>query len=91
MAGINIDVDSLKDFRNDLLNLSEDLQAQLKRTDAVIEEVAAEWNDPQFKKFNEEFQQDKEMIKPLCERIEDFESIVLRPFEDKIREGYLGL
>lgn len=90
MAGIDIDVDSLKKFRNDLLNLSEDLQKQLKRTDAIIEEVATEWNDPQFKKFNDNFQQDKEMIKPLCDRIEDFESIVLRPFEIKIRD-YLGL
>ena len=90
MAGINIDVESLHKFRNDLLNLSEDLQEQLKRTDAVIEDVAAEWDDPQFKKFNEDFQQDKEMIKPLCERIEDFEAIVLQPFEDKVRE-YLDL
>ena len=90
MAGINIDVESLHKFRNDLLNPSEDLQEQLKRTDAVIEDVAAEWDDPQFKKFNEDFQQDKEMIKPLCERIEDFEAIVLQPFEDKVRE-YLDL
>lgn len=90
MAGINIDVESLQKFRNDLLNLSEDLQEQLKRTDAVIEDIASEWKDPQFEKFNENFQQDKEMIKPLCERIEDFEAIVLHPFEDKVRE-YLDL
>ena len=90
MAGINIDVESLHKFRNDLLNLSEDLQEQLKRTDAVIDDVAAEWDDPQFKKFNDDFQQDKEMIKPLCERIEDFEAIVLHPFEDKVRD-YLDL
>lgn len=90
MAGINIDVESLQKFRNDLLNLSEDLQEQLKRTDAVIEDVASEWDDPQFEKFNENFQQDKEMIKPLCERIEDFEAIVLHPFEDRVRE-YLDL
>lgn len=90
MAGINIDVESLRKFRNDLLNLSEDLQEQLKRTDAVIEDIASEWKDPQFEKFNENFQQDKEMIKPLCERIEDFEAIVLHPFEGKVRE-YLDL
>ena len=90
MAGINIDVESLHKFRNDLLNLSEDLQEQIKRTDAVIDDVAAEWDDPQFKKFNDDFQQDKEMIKPLCERIEDFEAIVLHPFEDKVRD-YLDL
>ena len=89
MAGIYIDVDSLEKFRKDLLRLSEDLQEQLKKTDAVIEDVASEWNDPQFKKFNDAFQQDKEMIKPLCERIEAFESIVLYPFEQKVRD-YLG-
>ena len=90
MAGINIDVDSLREFRKDLLNLSDDLKEQIKKTDAVIEDVATEWDDPQFKKFNESFQQDKDLIKPLCERIEDFEKIVLKPFEDKIRDGYLG-
>lgn len=85
MAGINIDVDSLQKFRNDLLNISEDLQEQLKRTDVVIEDVATEWNDPQFKKFNELFQEDKNTINPICKRIEGFEAEVLKPFEQKVR------
>lgn len=90
MAGLNIDVDSLNKFRGELLNLSDDLQEQLKRTDALIEDVSKEWNDPQFRKFNDNFQEDKNTINPLCERIEDFEADVLKPFEQRVRD-YLDL
>lgn len=90
MAGIDVDIKAVKDFRTYLLNLSEDLQEQLKRTDAVIEDVATEWNDPQFKKFNDNFQLDKDTIKPLCEEIENFEAIVLGRYQTKV-EDYLGM
>jgi len=90
MAGIDVDVDSVRDFRNDLLNLTEDLLEQLKRTDAAIEDAASEWNDPQFKKFYDSFQQDMETIAPLCERINEFESVVLGQYEEKVRI-YLGM
>jgi len=85
MNRIDVDWQAIHKFRNNLLNITEDLQEQLKRTDAVIEDVATEWNDPQFRKFNNDFQEDKALIKPLCERIEDFEAEVLTPFENRIK------
>lgn len=84
MSGIDADWQAIHKFRKDLLNLSEDLQNQLKRTDAVIEDVALEWNDPQFRKFNDNFQEDKGLIKPLCDKLEDFENDVLYPYEQRI-------
>lgn len=90
MAGVINDVESLKKFRGELLDISEDLQEQLKRTDAAIEDVASVWKDSQFKKFNDDFQKDKEMINPLCEDIEAFEGEVLKPLEDILRD-YLAL
>ena len=85
MNRIDVDWQAIHKFRNNLLNISEDLQEQLKRTDAVIEDVATEWNDPQFKKFNELFQEDKNTINPICKRIEGFEAEALKPFEQKVR------
>ena len=90
MASIQNDVESVKKFRGELLDTVDDLQEQLKRTDAAIEEVAASWGDSQFVKFKDGFEQDKEVINPLCKDIEDFESDVLLPLE-KILRKYLDL
>ena len=90
MAAIDNDVDSVKKFRGELLDTVDDLQEQLKRTDAAIEEVAANWGDSQFVKFKDGFEQDKEVINPLCKDIKKFESEVLLPLENILRR-YLDL
>ena len=90
MNGIINDVDSLKKFRDELLDTVEDLQKQLKRTEDAIEDVAKTWKDSQFVKFHEGFKEDKEKIDPLCKAIEEFESDVLYPLE-KILRKYLDL
>lgn len=90
MAAIRNDVDSLKKFRGELLDTSDNLKDQLSRTEAAIEEVAAVWGDSQFVKFKEGFDQDKDVIKPLCNEIEEFEGDVLLPLENILRR-YLDL
>lgn len=60
-------------FRNQLVELTEHLREQMRRTDAAMEEAAAEWDDPQFKKYQAEFRQDREVFDPLCDNIEEFE------------------
>lgn len=90
MAAIRNDVDSLKKFRGELLDTSDNLKDQLSRTEAAIEEVAAVWGDSQFVKFKEGFDQDKDVIKPLCNEIEEFEGDVLLPLENILRK-YLDL
>lgn len=77
--------DSIRKLRNDLLDTVEGLQEQLKKTEAAMDEVANEWKDIQFKKYNEEFTKDKEMIPPLCNDIEEFEDEVLRKLEEILR------
>ena len=90
MVGINNDVDSLMKFRGQLLDTSDDLKDKLSRTEAAIEEVTAVWDDPQFIKFKEGFQEDKDVIKPLCDDSEEFEGEVLLPLERILRK-YLEL
>mgnify|MGYP003313357079 CR=1 FL=1 len=90
MSQIINDVESLKKFRNDLCNTSEDLLDQLKKTDSSIESVAEKWKDSQFQKFHEGFKDDKDLIQPLCKQINEFENDVLYPLE-KILRKYLEL
>jgi phage-related tail protein len=90
MDGIINDVDSLQKFRNKMLDTVEDLQKQLKTTESAVEDVAKSWKDSQFVKFKGGFDEDKELINPLCEKIEEFEGDVLRPLENILRE-YLEL
>lgn len=90
MAAIQNNVESLQKFRGELLDTSDNLKDQLSRTEAAIEEVAAVWGDSQFVKFKEGFDQDKDVIKPLCDDIEEFEGDVLLPLENILRK-YLDL
>ncbi len=90
MDGIINDVDSLRKFRNQLLDVVEDLQKQLKVTEGAVEDVAKSWGDSQFKKFKEGFDEDKELINPLSKKIESFEGDILYPLEKTLRE-YLDL
>ena len=90
MDGIINDVESLKKFQGQLLDTSEDLKKQLKKTEAAVDDVAKTWKDSQFVKFNEGFKEDKEKINPLCKAIEEFEGNVLEPLR-KILVEYLSL
>ncbi|MCF0185813.1 MAG: hypothetical protein HUJ98_04925 [Bacteroidaceae bacterium] len=90
MDGIINDVDSLKEFRNHLLDTVEDLEKQLNKTEGAIQEISQNWKDSQFEKFRSGFDEDKNKIKPLCASIKDFEGDVLYPLEKKLRD-YLEL
>jgi hypothetical protein len=91
MDGIINDVDSMERFRMELLDAVENLQKQLKATDQSLEEISKTWGDSQFHKFKQGFEEDKETINPLCEKIEHFEAGVLKPLEDILRDEYLEL
>ena len=77
-------------YRRAILDTSDYLREKLCLTEAAIDEVAAVWDDPQFVKFKEGFQEDKDVIKPLCDDIEEFEGEVLLPLERILRK-YLEL
>lgn len=78
--------ESIKKFRGELLELVDELTSQAKRTDAALEEVAQTWKDEQFKKYQNEFAEDREIFEPLCKTIEEFESGPLYLLEERIRD-----
>lgn len=93
MAGFNgmvVDADELYSFRCRLSELSEKLMEQLRRTDAAMEAVAKEWQDEQFRKYRDEFAEDRDMIHPLSDQINQFQEGPLQQFENIVRE-YLEL
>lgn len=84
------DPEAVQKFRNELLELVDHLQDQLKRTDAAMEEVATQWKDEQFRKYHREFNKDREIFTPLCKDIEEFESGPLANIQ-RILEKYRDL
>lgn len=78
--------DGMRKFRNQVEDTVDDLQTQLKRTDAAIEEVAQSWKDNQFKKFHEGFQEDKEIINSLCKTLQQWDDEVLYDIQKLIEK-----
>ena len=79
MASVINNSESVNKFCNELLDTVKELRDQLKKTEQAMDDVAQEWKDPQFKKYSDEFTKDKDQIEPLCKRIEEYESDILRP------------
>lgn len=88
-VGMQVDPDELYNFRCQLSELSEKLMEQLRRTDAAMETVAEEWQDEQFHKYRDEFTEDRDLIQPLSDQINQFQEGPLQQFENIVRE-YLG-
>lgn len=93
MSGFNgmvVDPDELYNFRCKLSELSDKLMEQLHRTDAAMDAVAKEWQDEQFQKYRDEFTEDRDLIQPLSDQINQFQEGPLQQFENLTRE-YLTL
>lgn len=90
MPAVINDVESLRTFRGQLGETSENLREQLRKTDQSIETVAQGWKDIQFEKFRDGFEEDKEIIEPLCKEIDEFNYEVLSRLQT-ILERYLSL
>ncbi|GHV55842.1 hypothetical protein FACS1894182_01050 [Bacteroidia bacterium] len=88
MQAIN-NAESVKRFRGELTQLSQRLDDALKQTEQSVEQLRETWKDMEFQHFSTKFETDKQMIKPLNDKIVEFESVVLKRKEEKIRK-YLG-
>lgn len=84
------DLDSIKDLRRKLNEVLEDLRNQYDETEKAIETVSETWRDQQFLNFKNKFSEDMEKLKPLCEKIEEYDSEVLEKLQRHI-EDYLEL
>jgi len=78
--------ESVKQFRGELTQLAERLDDTLKQTEQSMEELRESWKDTQFQHFSTKFEDDKAMIRPLRDKIVEFESVTLKRKEDKIRQ-----
>lgn len=85
-----ISPDEVYAFRVKLQELADDLDRQLRRTDAAMAAVAEEWKDEQFKKYHEQFMEDRDLIAPLREEITEFQEGPLLQFQMNAQE-YLDL
>lgn len=77
---------ALHEYRMQLSQAIQNLQDSLKKTEAAIEQVGETWKDDNFKEFQENFNQDKEMIIPLTASLEDYEQNILFHLEEKVRD-----
>ena len=77
---------ALHEYRRQLSQAIQNLQDSLKKTEAAVEQVGETWKDDNFKEFQENFNQDKEMIIPLTASLEDYEQNILFHLEENVRD-----
>lgn len=76
----------LHEYRNQLSETIQKLDDSLKKTEAAVELVGETWKDDNFREFQENFNQDKEMIIPLKASLDDYEQNKLFHLEEKVRD-----
>ena len=82
------DLDAIKDLRRKLTEVLQDLREQYELTGRAMETIAETWKDEVFQKFKNQFEEDQEKLKPLCESIETYDAEVLDKLQRHI-EDYL--
>lgn len=77
---------AIYDYRAKIAHATDELKVQLKKTERAIETVSENWQDGNFKEFQENFNEDKEKIIPLCDVLYDYENNLLYQLEKKLRD-----
>ena len=85
MQAIN-NAESVKRFRGELSQLATRLDDTLRQTEQSIQQLTQTWKDKEFQHFSTKFEDDKAMIRPLKDKIVEFESVILKRKEDAIRK-----
>lgn len=76
---------SIHDYRGQIAHAIDELKLNLQKTDSAIDTVSESWKDDNFCEFQENFNQDKEQIKPLCDALDNYASNLLYQLEQKLR------
>lgn len=79
-----IDLESLHSYREKIVDAIEKLERQLTKTEAAVETVSVSWKDNNFMQFQQNFNADKEQIKPLCNVLKSYESDILYRLEQNL-------
>lgn len=83
-TGVINDPELIQKYRNDITNRINELRENLKKTDSAVENVSQGWKDIQFQQFQQNFNQDKELINPLCVVLEQYRDDILGPLQDRM-------
>lgn len=83
------DPESIHAYRGKIQDSIEKLKLQLQKTESAVETVSQSWKDNNFMEFRNNFDVDKEQIKPLCNVLSNYESNLLYQLEQKLRT-YIG-
>lgn len=84
------DPDALHEYRRKLVQASENLQQQHQKTNNAISQVNEEgWDDPKFREFQGNFEEDKRKIEVLYKIIEEYDGLLAK-LENNLR-SYGGI
>ena len=83
------DPESIQNYRGKIANSIENLEMQIQKTERAIEAVSESWKDNNFVEFHRNFEEDMNMIKPLCNVLRDYEGNILFQLQQKL-ETYVG-
>jgi len=77
---------SIHEYRGQIAHAIDELLLNLKKTERAVETVGESWKDDNFKEFQDNFNQDKEKIKPLCNVLDNYQSNLLYQLEQKLKK-----
>lgn len=77
---------SIHDYRGQIAHAIDKLKLNLKKTERAIETVGESWKDDNFREFEDNFNQDKEQIIPLCDVLDNYQSNLLYQLEKKLEK-----
>lgn len=78
---------SIQDYRGQIAHAIDELKLQFGKTESAIEAVyKGGWKDDNFREFQNHFNEDKEQILPLCDKLYDYENNILYQLQEKLRK-----
>lgn len=77
---------SIHDYRGQIAHAIDELKLNLKKTERAIETVGESWKDDNFREFEDNFNQDKEQIIPLCDVLDNYQSNLLYQLEKRLEK-----
>ena len=87
---VNNNPEALHEYRGKLVQASENLQRQHQKTNSAISQVNEEgWDDPKFREFQGNFEEDKRKIEDLYKIIDEYDGLLAK-LEDNLR-SYGGI
>lgn len=84
------DPQALQEYRNKIRQRIQDLGEQMKSTENAIQTVGESWQDQNFQQFRDNFNVDKEKIKPLQDILNEYDEVILNNLQIRLEE-YVSL